>query len=155
LFFDKRIKRYVVYKAVSFKAAQAFAEIYSIALITENLTTQLVHMLTLDGPELQYREPGPWVWSKLQRMDRTGAGSKPIGTVVRELMAEQEAPSSEELANIERLADLQQELNKDFDMIGRTSMIMDSTLALKKRKFGPKGRTILVSMQTGKVLGVV
>lgn len=166
LFFDTRIKRWMVYKLVDHFNIYTF---HSDSFPTDNFLREniqanpremwkflgkYVHILIVDDGELGYREPGWWLYcwlrdrSLFKTTEREG---------IKDFLTELDKPSTAEQNYVRQMVGIYAEINKDYDWLkaGRVSSILsrkgDASMEHKRRK---RKKIIFVGLRTKKVLGV-
>lgn len=144
LFFDLRVRRWVVYKFIDSTVTS-----YSAKQIREYCGKYTLIMV-IDGPGRCYREPGFWLYNLLKSKSLL-RDTKKEG--IRLYLDKLDEPSEAEKNYISNMKAIREEMNKDKDMIGRVSDFLS-----RKGPVKPKGKAkkmIFVGIKSGKVLKVV
>lgn len=135
LVWNYKIHRYIVYKRVtqiSWKWRQ-YLGLYVIIMV-------------LEGHKKCYRSFGNWVIRELRIRDKTEGGVHDI----KESNILSLSPAEKE--QIRKLKHIYEEMNKDFDKIGKTSVWLGNQDNRQHRKIRPK--KVYVGIRSGKILKV-
>lgn len=114
----------------------------------------MVLIKLVDGPAMEYRELGEWIYWELVRGDTTCGGSKSINRLLKEYDASLDLDDPGVIRRREKVGDLQREMNEDARkhfQLHRHSTTFSGGYTGRKMKKGTK--VIIVGARTGKVLG--
>lgn len=148
LIFNIKINRYLVYRRYTHKINFGIKE-FDDAI--KPLYGYFVHMLTLEGINKSYREPGYWVERQLREMDATHGGMLGVAQTVKTIQNSLEAPDAHELDQSYKMQELQREMDTEIDKIRRGLTHGGERVHFSKKI--KRRINIFVGARTGKVLG--
>lgn len=146
LVWNKKINRWIVYRKLHEMPWRwrEYVGQYTMMIVCE-----------MDRKTHAYREPGSWINRTLREGDLSKGGSrglKEVTTTFDQIIMRQ---SEGEKEIIRKLVDIYTEMNKDKDMIGRTSILVGHIEADRRHKKVKKKVVRFISKQTGQHLGTM